>query len=358
LVVSNTAGDVPAGLSPSRYRIEALKVTATLIGTLIFEPLGFILSYDNTLDDFAALTTPGGDTDPGRPIEMYGIGFQGDYQTVSFAAEEATPDSFRLGDKRWVTYQPGDPQYDPENPSKLSPYQFFAIDAQGRDVGNSVFGGYSATEPQHTTAQFTPEPFAIGKVFQAPGVEKEPGTLLASGDQFVFEPDLSDQGIVAYIQNSLARGFLGFSFSSLHEPAGHLGTVPYPDFYLDDLDVGPNPNGQAPRIELAVTILAASFPGDFNGDSVVRGDDLLIWQRQFGNPASPAGDGADGNGDGLVDSADLALWTEHFGQFANSSANLLGVPEPTTAALIAIVASSALTTRGPVRELRRRGGIG
>jgi hypothetical protein len=334
LIVADTSSDIPVGLAPRRYRIDSIRVTTSLLGSLIYEPLGYVLHYDNTLDDAVAMTTTG-DPDVGKPMEMYGLGFQGDYQTVSFDPEQTAPQYFQLGDKRWKSYQPGDPEYDPANPNAISPYQFFGVDAEGRDVENSIVGGYSATESGNVATQFTPTPFAIGKLYDAPGVETAPGTLVGNGDKFVYEPSLAKEGIVSYIQQSLAGGFLGFSFSSLHEPAGHEGTAPYPDFYLDDLDVGNNPNGAAPKIELQVTILNPSQPGDYDGDEDVDGQDFLAWQRQLGSSAAPMGSGADGSGNGVIDGPDLTMWRDHFGVGGTDSHAASGqVPEPVSGVLV------------------------
>src|SRR5690606_35080915 len=116
----------------------------------------------------------------------------------------------------------------PPTSQSTAPYQFFATDTDGRDVENSINGGYSATESGNETERFTPEPLAVGKVYDSQGTELAPETYTDTGNQFVFEPDLSNPGILAYIQQSLAAGYLGFSFSSMHEPAGHDGTVAYP----------------------------------------------------------------------------------------------------------------------------------
>ncbi len=78
--------------------------------------------------------------------------------------------------------------------------------------------------------------------------------------------------------------------------------------------VNPNPGGFVP---------AAGLAGDFDGDSDVDGADFLKWQR-----------------DGLT-ANDLSLWESGFGTSA-STANLGSVPEPSTA-LLAILAASTLS---------------
>jgi hypothetical protein len=150
------------------------------------------------------------------------------------------------------------------------------------------------------------------------------------------------------VQNSLAQGHLGFSFSSLRQPAGHEGTVPYPDFYLDDLDVGNNPNGAAPRFELQVTILDPFPAGDFDRDRDVDANDYTTWRSEFGNSASPPGRGADGNGDGLVDAADYLIWRRNLGFGSASATSLASVPEPSAGLLV-------LASLACVARRRRRG---
>lgn len=333
IIASDTRGDVTPGLNPSRYQIDSLRVTTTLLGNLIYEPLGYVLEYDNTLDDAPSLTTGGGD-DPGRPIEMYGIGLQGDYETIGFDSPDS--DALNLGDVRWRPYREDEPGYDPEDPGALAPYQFFALDAQGRDAENSVAGGYSATEPDNATDPFTPTPFAIGKLYDDEGDELSPGALMESGDTFVFEPDLSHPGVLEYVQRSLSEGHLGFSFSSLHEPSGHTGTTPYPDFYLDDLDVGPNPDGAAPTIELQVTLLDQLVAGDYDGSGAVDQGDYQMWRSQYGS----SGPGADGAADGVVNAADYVLWRDQLHARGPAQASPVAVPTPSGQQLVMMLVAT------------------
>lgn len=59
---------------------------------------------------------------------------------------------------------------------------------------------------------------------------------------------------------------------------------------------------------------APPMAGDYNHDGVVDGNDFLVWQRNFGSAASPAGSGADGDGDGVIGSGDLDQWKASFGE--------------------------------------------
>ena len=62
---------------------------------------------------------------------------------------------------------------------------------------------------------------------------------------------------------------MGLFLSSLHQPLAHTGEIAYPDYFLDNNLSGPNPNGNAPKIELSVTILDDGLAGDFSGDGSV-----------------------------------------------------------------------------------------
>lgn len=317
LLASNTSTTIPKALAPSRYQIDSLRVTVTLMGSM-----GEIV-YDNTADDALQLTTAGGD-DPGNPIELWGVGFDGAYTQFGFNGETG-PEYFNSGDRRWPI----------ASGSFIGPYQVHAIDPEGRDVENSVFGGYSATEEDNVTEQFTPTPFAVGKAYDSQGVELAPGTMLGGGTEIAFDFDLTNAGVVSYLQNSLAAGQLGLFLSSLHQPLAHTGSIAYPDFYLDNNPSGPNLNGNAPKIELAVTILDDGLAGDFTGDGVVDGSDFLKWQQELG---------------GTTTAADLALWQSNYGAGAGAATNVAAVPEPATLAL----AGLAVATVACVRRQRRR----
>ncbi|MEX2170627.1 MAG: DUF1559 domain-containing protein [Pirellulales bacterium] len=313
IVVTDTSANIPLLDDNSRYRIDSLRITLTLTNSI---------TYDNTPEDVFELTTLGGD-DPGHPVDMYAIGFGGDYQTFGFQGETGV-EYFNSGDRRWPI-QAG---------NFTGPYQLYSIDADGNDVENAVAGGYSATAPGNTTAAWTPDPFSIGKVYDELGVEWTPGTSVPAGSKFVFEPNLSNQGVVQYLQSSLAAGHLGFFFSSLQQ-AGQGGV--YPIFALDQNPSGPGYEGEGPTIELAVTILDdVPLSGDYNHDTVVDVFDYDEWARTYGATVT-AGSGADGNGDAFINAADYAVWRDNYASplLPTSSA---AVPEPGTwwLALIAV----------------------
>jgi glucose/arabinose dehydrogenase len=73
-------------------------------------------------------------------------------------------------------------------------------------------------------------------------------------------------------------------------------------------------------------------PGDFNGDAVVDGEDLAVWQSGYG---TTTGDG-DADGDGDVDGADFLAWQQNVGWSPMNIAAQTGslVPEPSVARLL------------------------
>jgi hypothetical protein len=83
--------------------------------------------------------------------------------------------------------------------------------------------------------------------------------------------------------------------------------------------------------------------GDFNGNGRVDAADIVVWRNTLNQIG--AGLPADGNGDGVVNQADRALWRRNFGLSAAAavSGSTALVPEPSTAALLAL--AICLTTR-------------
>ncbi|MBX3433244.1 MAG: hypothetical protein KF847_07975 [Pirellulales bacterium] len=80
--------------------------------------------------------------------------------------------------------------------------------------------------------------------------------------------------------------------------------------------------------------LRVGYAADFNQDGVVDGDDLSLWQANFGTTAAAG----DANGDGAVDGGDFLIWQRQRGLTAVAS-TAASIPEPSTcaAALMQIV---------------------
>lgn len=95
----------------------------------------------------------------------------------------------------------------------------------------------------------------------------------------------------------------------------------------------------------SVVIPAPAAQGDYNGDGLTTGHDLLAWQRTLGRSDLPLA-GADGDGSGTIDAADIAVWKQNF---ASASSTLSPVPEPETLAMIVVSISMPALIRVPRR---------
>jgi autotransporter-associated beta strand protein len=89
--------------------------------------------------------------------------------------------------------------------------------------------------------------------------------------------------------------------------------------------------------EISLTVIAAPFTADFDGNGAVDGADFLTWQRGLGIIETARPDEGDANYDGAVDGADLLVWQEQYVQFLEPPAG--AVPEPATAALALAIAA-------------------
>jgi hypothetical protein len=293
-----TDNQVPTGLDSSRYQVNAIRVTLTNA------PGNGNIKYDDSYDSFADLTA-GTDPDPGRPVELYGVGFAHEYERFGYGAlDYAAPE-----------FEEGTPQFVPNDGYVIFP---LGDDGAGTltDVYNSPTGGYDAVRDETGFDPWDTRPWAIGKFDGLSAGADVPYDSTAS-----FDVDLTLPGVLEYLQQSLSGGTLGFFFSSLHEPSGHSGSITYPQWYNKE-----HPTGKAPTLELDVTILPEGIEGDTNADGVVDLTDLNNVRNHFGETYAAAGDT---NGDGLVDLTDLNNVRNHFGETADATA----VPEPGTALL-------------------------
>ena len=95
-------------------------------------------------------------------------------------------------------------------------------------------------------------------------------------------------------------------------------------------------------VSVMAGLAAAPLGADFNGDGIVDGQDLLIWEQNFGT-MGPLGDA---NGDGIVDGLDFLKLQQDFG----------GPPTPLLAAVAAVPEPSTLllALAGLAILLRRR----
>ena len=112
------------------------------------------------------------------------------------------------------------------------------------------------------------------------------------------------------------------------------------------LDSGPQQivASGASELELLNDRRPGPGPGDFNGDGIVDGADLVIWQAKFGQSGL-----GDADGDGFVDGRDFLIWQRNLRLSGAVVAPAAVVPEPSAATLWAATLSVLVATnRGRV----------
>jgi hypothetical protein len=166
------------------------------------------------------------------------------------------------------------------------------------------------------------------------------------GTRITVTPDIAHPEILQYREISSGNSFLSQSELTAHFGLGfNAGPVDrvdirWPSGVVQTLtDVTPN----------KVLRVHEPIPGDLNGDSVVTGEDLVIWVSAFGS-AKPGA--ADVNGDGVADGADLFFWQRWLGTNAASRESLTNTPEPTCLVRCLWLAPRAQSGRGTRRACR------
>jgi hypothetical protein len=85
--------------------------------------------------------------------------------------------------------------------------------------------------------------------------------------------------------------------------------------------------------EGSVTYFESAIPGDFDADADVDGEDLMIWNANFGSTSADPTSG-DANGDGDADGRDFLVWQRNLtGSLASQA--IAAVPEPSALTLAA-----------------------
>jgi hypothetical protein len=112
------------------------------------------------------------------------------------------------------------------------------------------------------------------------------------------------------------------------------------------------------RVADTVTLIVGSLAGvmgaDFNGDGVVNGLDLLIWQQNVGIRMGATGAQGDADGDGDVDGDDFLEWQQQLGPVPGSGSGSglpvgASVPEPSGIALLMAATLSFVACRRQMR---------
>lgn len=311
LFAFNSSGKVTPGLSPSRYQINSVTLTASCqfagMQTAYYENQP--VSQSQILAEFASSSV-----NWQKPVELYGAGFRAGYTGFEFNSVTFGPPLF---DEIVHGYSGAGGTY--------VVYPVVASDTQPGayvDVSNSVTGGFSATAPGNTTAAFTPTPWAIG------ATNLSRGDPLSTVSTFAFTVDLNATGVTSYLQQSLANGAVGLVVSSLHSTTEIGGSGVYPRWYTKESAGSPDniPAALMPQLVIDYQILPVGVPGDYNGNGVVDAADYVLWRN--GGPLQNEVDDL-----GSITAQDYNAWRARFGNTAAASANLGGsasIPEPAT----------------------------
>ena len=240
-----TAADVMAGLDASEYKVLSARVTITSTNDMEFR-------YDNTYDshDTYMFLDESLDTDPGRPIHLWPVGYRNEYDLTSWGETSV------FG---------GTPVIDP---------------AQG---ARNVFAAYfptSGSDPvdisNNLKEEFDATPMAIAQTDFA-----LPGEFVPADTEFYFDVDLCQTGIINYLAEGLSAGELRFAVTSLHMAnggdGGGTGDVTYPFWYTRENPVAAI-LGFTPTLELTVRVGSA---GDFNSDGVFNFFDVSAFLSAF-----------------------------------------------------------------------------
>lgn len=216
----NTGSVVPTGRGATNYVVTSAKLT-------IVDSQG-TYTYDDTYDSIASYAANAPD-DPGRPLELYGVGFRNGFGRLGLTAADADPAAFKEATNFSPVAQPAE--------RTRSAYAMgFDGAGVGRDVSNNIADGFESN------------PWAIGKATTITA-----GATVPSGTTFTFGLNLADPFVRAYVQNALNAGSLGLTVSSL-TGASQMDAGGIPQFYNKENAVQQFIQ-VAPQLEVQYTIV-------------------------------------------------------------------------------------------------------
>lgn len=262
LVGFELEGRVPTGLDLGRYRILGCRLSLT-----VSRDLAYVL--DDTEDPVGSYLEAGlpgavADPDPGRPVELFGVGYRNGFTEETF--REDSPFG-RADTGQRNAYAAG-----------------YGVDGVLVDVGNNV-GKTNELFPS-----FVARPFAVGRV---EGLAA--GETVLGGTVMRFELNLADPLVEAYVRRACRSGRLRWMVTSL-QTSGFGGTPAWAEFHTRDSVLG-----DAPRMVLSGVVFGEE---DTDGDGLP--DD---WERHYLGGLGGGGDG-DSDGDGASDAEEYAAGTD------------------------------------------------
>jgi T5SS/PEP-CTERM-associated repeat protein len=230
-----------------------------------------------------------------------------------------------------------------------------------------------------------PGTYTSAGVMTLPMSYSNPNLIAVSGDMGIsgtikvsFEPDLLADlsshgpgrsyeiisfGGQAYQTKQLTDGSWAPDYSKVIPNCSGSTYCTVPGLGVDDGNLnlgsllGPSFNNVVPIAQrIGQRIMITFFnPGgggavapDFNGDGVVNGADLAIWQANVGIPSGATVLQGDADGDGDVDGADFLKWQRNAGRappWTGAGSGGPNIPEPTSVALMLCGALALIGTR-------------
>jgi hypothetical protein len=206
-VAYDLSASIPAGLGATNYQIQSARLTVEVMevnpakdgGGNIIQEVVYDPTYDSwrthlrsTATNYAADYVP--DSDAGRSICLFGFGLTNGFTGFSFEDNGGVGTSAPL----YNEYSNLMVQTTPPFPRNAFPLSF---DTNGHPiaVNNNVYEGVEAN------------PWAVASI-----TNKSPGDVISVGDKLVFDLDVNNPAIQAYLRQALHAGQLGLMVSSLH----------------------------------------------------------------------------------------------------------------------------------------------
>ena len=187
----DTSALVSTHRGPRNYLVRRARLTLTITADKAFV-------YDPTYDSFRTYLAnqPGymPDTDPGRPVELYGAAFRKGFTGPTFTENSSYGP---LGPIAGGNISIGTRNVYPV---------MFGTDGEPLDVSNNVGQHNEAW----THAPFEARPWAVGRTPHAVA-----GELVPEDSKLTFDIDLADPLVVAYLQRALDGGWLPLVVNSL-----------------------------------------------------------------------------------------------------------------------------------------------
>jgi hypothetical protein len=260
----DTAALIPAGLPASRYQIQSVTFTATIAaaGDALFE-------YDPSFDVLATYQPPesGGirDTDPGRPIELFAVGYRNGFDASTYIAPA------------------------PYGGAPLVP----PIEGSRNAFPSSLNPDGTATTDlsRNVRLNFEVTPLALGLTDAV-----APGDLVPAGATFTFSLNLDQPGARAYLAAALAAGRLNLMVAPLHPVEQGVAICPIFSTMEDA-------TGVAPTLRIVVSTAPSV---DWNGDGSVNSTDVSDFINDWFADQSAGTLITDFNADGVSNSTDVS----------------------------------------------------